>query len=140
MFTYLVVKASFKNKKTMKTLLSVCTVVCLFLFSCKEPTKPKANIFVTDENGVALRDARVVLNCVPSQDAINTQECKDGIQQEGSTDASGKVTFTTELPAVLRADVTYTIVQGVTFDSLKGDAFVEFKEDEITSQTIIVYP
>ena len=125
-------------KKVSSIVFSI--IFLAVLSSCDKPTKPKANVFVTDEDGVALRDARVVLNCTPAQDAPNTQICKDGIKQEGNTDRNGKVQFSTELPAVLKAEVTYIVVQGVDLDSLKGDAFVEFKEDEVTEQTIIVYP
>ncbi len=110
------------------------------LSGCKQPSAPKAIVTVTDENKVALRGALVVLDCTPAKDAPNTQICKEGIKKEGNTDKNGNIEFSTKLPAVLKASATYVRVDGFLTDTLKGDAFVEFKEGEVTEQTIIVYP
>ncbi len=124
----------------MKHFLFIAFISVAFLNACKAPLAPKAVVTVTDEKGVALRDVIVVLDCTPAKDAPNTQICQEGIKQEGKTNKSGEVDFETKLPAVLKASAVYVRDNGLTVDSLKGDAFVEFKEDETTTQTIIVYP
>jgi hypothetical protein len=122
-------------------LIKNCATICfcgIIFFGCKLPDPPKAIVTVTDEDGVALRDAIVVLDCTPNMDYANTQVCVEGLKQEDNTNKNGQVEFDTKLPAVLKASATYTI--GNSTDTLKGDAFVEFKEGEVTEQTIIVYP
>lgn len=121
---------------------SVITLACLWLtvFSCKLPDPPKAVVTVTDEDGVALRDALVVLDCTPAQNSANTQICVEGLKQEDNSDKNGQVQFDTKLPAVLKAQATYVRGSGYSTDTLRGDAYIEFKEGEVTEQTIIVYP
>jgi len=125
----------------MKNALTLIgAILVLFTTSCKDPIPPTAVITVVDEDQKVLRNAQVVLDCTPSSDNGNTQVCKEGIEETDRTDEDGEVTFEIDLPAVLKAEVTYLRVVGAVTDSLKGDAFVEFKEDEITEQTITVYP
>lgn len=127
------------NNKLLVKIYSIF-ILSIVLGSCKQPDPPKSIVTVTDEDGVALRDALVILDCTPAKDAPNTQICKEGIKKEGNTDKNGQIEFTTKLPAVLKAQAKYARINGFTTDSLRGDAFVEFKEGEVTEQTIIVYP
>ena len=125
----------------MKNVLTlIAAVLFLFTTSCKDPIPPTAVITVVDEDQKVLRNAQVVLDCTPSNTTGNTQICKDGVEETDRTDGDGEVVFEIDLPAVLKAEVTYLRVVGAVTDSLKGDAFVEFKEDEVTEQTITVYP
>lgn len=126
-----------------KYIIKNCAILGLFFvsaFSCKLPADPKAIVTVVDEDGVALRDALVVLDCTPAQNTANTQVCVDGLLQEDNSNKDGKVEFETTLPCVLKASAIYVQAAGLSTDTLKGDAFIEFKEGEVTEGKIIVYP
>ncbi len=124
-------------------ILSVLFVV-LGVFACKDPEPPRAVITVKDENQVLVSGAKVSLTCVPAMDDSNTQECKEGLEQEGVTSADGIVEFEVPLPSVLKAEIvhlrTLTVDSVVVTDSLKGSAFVEFQKGEVTEQEITIYP
>jgi len=125
----------------MKNIFSLFTLfLAMYFTSCSDPLPPTAVITVVDEDQAVLRNAEVTIDCVPCNCETNKQECKEGVKQTASTGTEGIVTFETPLPTVLKAEVRYLRVVGNVTDSLKGDAFVEFKEDEITQQTITIYP
>ncbi len=124
-------------------LIKNCAIIglsVLFFNACKLPDAPKAIVTVTDEDGVAVRDALVVLDCTPAQTSANTQICVEGLKQEDNSNKNGQVEFETKLPAVLKASATYVRGSGLSTDTLRGDAFIEFKEGEVTEGKIIVYP
>lgn len=113
-----------------------------FVFSCKEPIKPRAEITVLKEDGVPLEDARVIIFCTqPGCVVADTQY----------TNFLGVSVHEFDLPAVLKVSafkVTETTIDTgfppVTVilgdDSLCGEAFVTLIEDEVTTKTVIARP
>ncbi len=57
--------------------------------------------------------------------------------QSGVTDASGSVSFTFKLPAILQTDVTY--MSGVPTTTLTASALVKLEEGKQVSKTIKLY-
>ncbi|MCI5056136.1 MAG: hypothetical protein MRY83_08510 [Flavobacteriales bacterium] len=128
-------------KRLINNLLILGSLGVLLVASCARPDPPRAVVIVTNEDGKTLSGAIVKLDCTPGQQAPNQFKCREEVDFGSETDASGRVEFLLKLPAVLRAQVAWAGKNDTgAYVLLEGDGFIEFKEDEVTEETIIVYP
>ena len=100
----------------------------VFIYSsCKKNKDCDAVINVTDDSlGIPVSGATVHMYPPPASANLNIQD------QTGVTDASGSVTFTFKLPAILQADVTSNQFG-------KGGGLVKLEEGRQVSKTIKTY-
>jgi len=123
------------KSKLLKILLPLLFIVaCAFIFSssCKRNKECTVVITVADgiNNSSPVYGATVHMYPPPSQSpTLDIQE------QTGITDASGNVTMTFKLPAILQADVTPP--SSSTLNT--GGALVKLEEGKSVSKTIKIY-
>jgi hypothetical protein len=128
-------------RRVLKNLFIASSVAIVMVSSCARPEQPRAVVIVTDEEGKTLSGAIVKLECTPAQNAPNQFKCREEVDFGSETDANGRVEFQLKLPAVLRAQAAWAGKNDTgAYVLLEGDGFIEFKEDEITEETIILYP
>lgn len=117
-------------KNNSYKLVAVLALFFAFVFtysSCKKNKDCDAVINVTDDSlGIPVSGAIVHMYPPPSSANLNIQD------QTAVTDASGSVTFTFKLPAILQADVT-SKKYGI------GGALVKLEEGRQVSKTIKTY-
>ncbi|MBL4625746.1 MAG: hypothetical protein JKY42_11505 [Flavobacteriales bacterium] len=129
--------------------------------SCNKKDPAKAEITIVDEDDERVDGATVNIICT----AIEKPECKEGIEQEGTTNSSGKVEFEWEHPAIYGSDdvgfavlkcearkefdSTYCHIEvlpsgvdtTICVDSVGvwyGSVFIELQIDKVTKETITI--
>lgn len=77
-------------------------------YSCKQPMPPKAIVFVVDEDGQPVEEARVVVRA-PSSDSshtvIYTESAPKPVADTKWTDRDGKVHYNFKYEAIYRVEV-----------------------------------
>ncbi len=123
-----------RYSKILLSLALFFTALFFVLSSCKRNKDCDLVINVTDGNGLPVFGATVHMYIPPNAPPPTNGNLT--IQdQTGSTDASGSVSFTFKLPAILQADVTPILTSTLT----PGTALVKLEEGKQVSKTIKLY-
>src|ERR1051326_4501699 len=120
-----------KNRFTILLYLPVFILATVAIFSsCHRNKSCDVVINVIDGNTSApIPNCTVHMYPPPASANLSIQD------QTGATDASGSVSFTFKLPAILQADVTPPATATVT----AGGALVKLEEGKQVSKTIKLY-
>ena len=90
-------------KQTIKQLTLIPLVILGLIIgtsSCKKKEPAKAVITVEDIDGNRVVNANITISCTP----ISKTECKEGIEQEGTSNSSGKAEFEWDHSAIYGSD------------------------------------
>ncbi len=125
--------------KNLVLFASIFSLLCTS--SCNDVDPATVVLTVVDQDQNPLQGAMIELDCVTADTNTNSSECKDSVAQQGITNALGEATFTSDFDQVLKAEIAAVATDTAgMIDSLKNDAFIEFKVDEVKEYTITLYP
>lgn len=115
----------FRHFKTAGAAVLVLLMVAAALPSCGKNKPCKANVKVLDNTNAPVAGATVRLDPVPCSTCTNPTIAPI----QGSTDASGTISFETQLPKIMDVVV---IANSTTYTTGKVVRFEEGKTDEVT--------
>ncbi|MBL4653079.1 MAG: hypothetical protein JKY53_09505 [Flavobacteriales bacterium] len=103
--------------------------------SCGKKDPAKAEITVVDENDERIEGATVNIICTP----IEKSKCKEGTEQDGITNSSGKVEFEWEHPAIYGSkNVGFAVLKVEAYKDSSG-IFCFNSVDSLGQDTIICF-